>query len=299
MTPEINLRFAAVAAATAVAALTAAAAAALAVAGFASQGLENVGMGVGSFTTVWTAGSCHRLDQLVETDPMFASDTSPAVPCTSAHQSETYVTEPITGAVAAQAERPSPQWLQSAVRGACGQHGLGAFFGEQPPDVVRDISVLRIVPSVTEWRAGVRRVRCDALIGPRDTQSIATISTSLKGIEQTAADRFRVCRLGFDEVSCSALHQAELVNPAIRFTNAELKRDHAYQLAKVRSQCQAEVAAYLGASLSSRTDIVLKPELPGDYPHTDSRVGHCWIGPADPGRTITGSLRRAKDGRPS
>ena len=258
--------------------------------------LEHVGMGVGSYTTTWTVGSCHRLDQMVETDPVYASDTSPAVPCTSPHQSETYADVSITGPVARQAERPSPLWLESALGGACGWGAMADFLGDGPPDITRDIVVLQIVPSVPEWRAGVRRVRCDALIGPRTTDSVATISQSLRGIVRTpAATRFRVCRLGDTELSCDGLHTAELVYPYVKFTDAELKRDHAYKLAKVRRTCVGLVAAYLGVPPDRRADLALQPELPGDYPNPDSRVGHCWVGPKS-GLPTTGSVRRTEIG---
>jgi hypothetical protein len=258
--------------------------------------LDHVGMGVGSYTTTWTIGSCHRLDQLVETDPVYASDTSPAVPCTSPHESETYADVPITGPVARQTERPSPLWLESALRGACDWGAMADFLGDEPPDVTRDIVVLQIVPSVPEWRAGVRRVRCDALIGPRTTESVATISQSLRGIVRTpAAARFRVCRLGDTELSCDGLHTAELVYPYVKFTDAELTRDHAYKLDKVRRACVGLVAAYLGMPLDRRADLSLQPELPGDYPSPDSRVGHCWVGPKS-GLPTTGSVRRTGTG---
>lgn len=259
--------------------------------------LQHIGMGVGTYTTTWTVGSCHRLDQLVETDPVYVSDTSPAVPCTSPHQSETFADVPITGPIARQAERPSPLWIESALRGACDWGKMADYLGDEPPDITRDIVVLQILPSAPEWRDGVRRIRCDALIGPRTTESVATISRSLRGIVRTAAAaRFRVCRLGDTETTCDGLHTAELVYPYVKFTDAELKRDRAYALAKVRRACAGLVAAYIGAPLSKRPDLVLQPELPGDYPNTDSRVGHCWVAPARD-VPVTGSVRRTGVGR--
>jgi hypothetical protein len=271
-------------------------AAALAASGCSLPALEQVGMGVGSYTTIWSVGSCHRLDELVETDPMFASDTSPEVPCTSAHESETYAVEPITGAVARSAQRPSPLWLESALGGVCSWQAMGEFLGQQPPDIVRDIVVLQVVPSVPEWRAGVRTVRCDALIGPRTTQSVASISRSLRGLLRTpGATRFRVCRLGYVEVGCDELHTSELVYPYVKFTDAELARGHAYQLAKVIGACRVEAAAYVGVPLARRPDLRLDPELPRDYPHPDGRAGFCWLTTAN-GLADTGSVRRTGDG---
>jgi hypothetical protein len=255
-------------------------------------------MGVGSYKTTWTVGSCHRLDQLIETDLMYASDTSPPVSCSAPHQSETYADVPITGAVARQAERPSPLWLQSALSGACSWSKMADYLGDQPPDITRDIVVLQVIPSVPEWRAGVRRVRCDALIGPRTTESLATISRSLRNIVRTSAAQFRVCRLGYTEVPCDGLHTAELVYPYIKFTAAELSRGRSYQLDKVKNACRQEVAAYIGVPLDQRRDLVLQPALPGDYPHRDSVAGFCWVAQAN-GQPVSGSVRRTGKGRTS
>lgn len=267
----------------------------LVVSGCSLPPLDRVGMGVGDYATTWTVGSCHRLDQLVETDPMFASDTSPAVSCAGAHESETYADVPITGAVAESAHRPSPLWLESALSGACSWQKMAGYLGDQAPDITQDISVLQIIPSVPEWDAGVREVRCDALIGPRTTASVASISQSLRGIVGgPAAVRFRVCRLAYDRVPCNGLHNAELVYPYVPFTDAQLARDHAFKLDRVLTACAAEVAAYVGAPLSRRPDLVLQPELPGDYPDTDSRAGRCWVAPVS-GFPVTGSVRRTGD----
>lgn len=264
----------------------------LAVSGCSLPALDHVGMGVGGYTTTWTPGSCHRLDQPVETDPMFASDTSPAVPCTGPHESETFADVPITGAVARSARRPSPLWLESALSGACSWQRMADYLGDQTPDITQDISVLQIIPSVPEWNAGVREVRCDALIGPRTTAPVASISQSLRGIVGgPAAVRFRVCRLAYDRVPCNGLHNAELVYPYVPFTDAQLARDHAFKLDRVLAACEAEVAAYIGAPLSRRPDLILQPELPGDYPYADSRAGRCWVAPAS-GLPVTGSVRR-------
>jgi Septum formation len=260
---------------------------------------SRVGMGVGSYTTTWTVGSCHRLDQLIETDPVYNSDTSPAVSCRSPHESETFAVEPVSGAVARPAERPSPEWLQSALAGSCSAKALAQFLGAQATDASEDIAVLRIVPSVPEWAAGVRKVRCDALVGPRTAQSVASVSRSLRGILATAAgDRFRTCRLGGVELACNGLHTAELVGPQVKFTAAELAKGPGYALKKVAKACQADVAAYVGAPLDQRPDLKLYPEPPGVPPQTDSTVGSCWVGSAT-GLSTTGSVRRTGPGKVS
>lgn len=265
-----------------------------ALAGCSAEPLELAGLGVGPLRTTWDVGSCHRLEQLEETDPVFLSDTSPAVPCTEPHQSETFAVEPLTGPVAAAKERPSPEILQRALQGVCSWEAMGTWLGEQTPDIIRDISVLQYVPSVTEWKAGVRKIRCDALIGPRSTAGVAAISRSLAGIIRTPdAARFRVCRFGYVEVSCDQPHNAELAYPYIKFTDAALKaNDRQAMLARIEKACAPIVAAYAGEPLAGLRGYTLDPELPADDMHPDSRVGHCWIN-AGSTRIVTGTVRRA------
>src|SRR5947199_359762 len=91
-------------------------------------------------------------------------------------------------------------------------------------------------PAMEHVGMGVGRVRCDEPLGPRTTQSVATISRSLRGILRSpTASRFRVCRLGYTEVPCDGLHTAELVYPYIKFTGAELKRNRGYRANKVET----------------------------------------------------------------
>lgn len=249
-------------------------------------------MGVGSYTTTWTVGSCHRLDQLSETDPVYNSDTSPAVSCGTSHESETFAVLPIGGAVAKVAQRPSPEVLDAALNGVCSSELLATFLGQESIDALDNVSVVQFVPSVPEWRAGVRKVRCDALVGPRTTQAVAAVTRSLRGILTTAAGaRFRTCRLGDVEVPCDGLHSAELVDPAVPFNGAELARGQAYEMSKVLDVCNAAVAAYVGVPLAERPDLKLYPQLPGEPPDAGSTVGECWVGSAS-GLSTAGSVRR-------
>jgi hypothetical protein len=255
--------------------------------------LEHVGMGVGTFTTDWDVGSCHRLDQPAQTDPMMLSDTSPAVPCQSEHQSETYAVVPITGAVAAPDERPSPLWLRHAVDGACKWSDLGAYLGATDVDIFRDIVPLQILPSADEWRAGIRQVRCDALVGPRTTASVASVAVPLKQIlRHPAGARYRVCSFGDVEVTCDQPHNWELVYPYVKFTATELKADRKTKEAEVAAACAGRVTTYLGTALADRPDLVLYREPPpGDGPHAGAVSGFCWIGPKSKAKLATGTLR--------
>jgi putative regulator of septum formation len=261
--------------------------------GCSSIHFGDVGLGVGSLKTVWTVGSCHRLDQYVETDKLYDSDTSPSVPCTTAHQSETFAVVPINGAAAEQRERPSVNWLAQQFAADCTTQLLARHLGQDAQDALRNIVVFPVVPSAAEWRGGTRRLRCDALIGPRGLDAVASISQGLKGILRTPAGaRFRTCRLGYTDVSCDSLHTAELVYPDVPFNQSELARGHGYAIGKVTVACKREVASYVGAPLAERPDLVAEPEAPGDYPYPDSKVGFCWAA-TQSGAMVVGSVRRA------
>lgn len=267
--------------------------------GCAAPVFQHAGMGVGSFATTWDIGSCHQLDQPVQTDPMMLSDTSPAVPCDTSHQSETYAVVPITGPVAQPEQRPSPLWLKHALAAACSWTALGSYIGATDVDIFRDIVPQQFLPSDDEWRAGVRRVRCDALVGPRTTGSVASVSGSLKQILRTAAGaRFRVCSFGDVELTCDQPHNWELVYPFVKFTAQELKASRKAKVAKVAQACRDQVATYLGAPLAARPELSLYPEPPpGDGPHAGSVSGFCWIGLKSQGKLVTGTLRAMDGGR--
>jgi len=60
-------------------------------------------------------GTCHRADDADELTAT-ASDTSPAVPCDQAHQTETLWTATITGPLGAQDRRANPELIKRHAR---------------------------------------------------------------------------------------------------------------------------------------------------------------------------------------
>jgi hypothetical protein len=246
--------------------------------------LRYVGMGIGDYTTTWTVGSCHRLDQPEEVDPVFPSDTSPAVPCDTPHESETYAVVPLTGAVAKQAHRPSPLWLERALTGACSWNAMTGYLGAKPLDALQDVGILQILPSEPEWERGVRQIRCDVLLGPRTSASVASASVPLHEIlAGPAGDRFRVCRTGYQQVGCDQPHEAELINAWIKFTTAQLAKQTAKQQThRIAAFCAPYFARYLGAPADRASHVVLAV--------TGKQVGQCWLTDAK-GRAWSGSLR--------
>jgi len=276
--------------------LLAACAALLLTSGCSAAALSNVGMGIGDFTTTWTIGSCHRLDQLEETDPLYPSDTSPTVPCDTSHESETYAVVPITGRPAASTERPSPVWLEHALAGACTWSRMSAYLGARQIDALQNISILQVLPSEPEWESGVREIRCDVLIGPRNSADIASTASTLHGLlAEPSGDRFRVCRAYGQQVGCDQPHDGELINAWIKFSNAELMHDTKMQeTAKIFAACRAKAVGYLGAPMSAWPDLVMSAELPDTPGDAVLKAGRCWLGDAHPGREWTGSLRTDK-----
>jgi hypothetical protein len=265
---------------------------ALLTSGCSAAAWQTVGMGAGDFTTTWTIGSCHRLDQLEQTDPLYPSDTSPAVPCDQPHESETYAVVPITGRAAAYPQRPNPVWLEHTLAGACTWPAMTAYLGGRPIDALQNLSVLQVLPSEPEWARGVRKIRCDVLIGPRSSAYIASTSAPLHGIlADPAGDRYRVCRAYGQQIGCDQPHDGELINAWIRFSNAELRHDTAkQQTAKILAACRAKAETYLGARPAAWGGLVLSAELP-DTPATAAmKAGRCWLVDAHSGREWTGSL---------
>jgi hypothetical protein len=255
---------------------------------------QEVGMGVGDFTTTWTIGSCHRLDQPQETDPMFPSDTSPAVPCDSSHESETYAVVPITGALAAQPERPSPLWLQQALAGTCSWNAMLAYLGAQPIDALMNVSVLQVAPSEPEWQRGVRKLRCDALIGPRTSAGVSSVARPLHDILRVpAGDEFRVCQVYGQEVGCDRPHDSELINAWTKFRAGRASsRTKAVETAQVLSFCRPKAQTFLGGKLTSRPGVALYAGVPQEALTPGSMVlGQCLLGDAHRDRLWTGSLR--------
>ncbi|MFD0635838.1 septum formation family protein [Catenulispora yoronensis] len=255
--------------------------------------VDRLGLGIGDFATTWTVGSCHRMAQFMETDPVYNTDSSPAVPCDSPHSSETFAVASLTGAVAAAAQRPSPLLIRPAMVAACAGTGMIDYLGAQPVDALRDVSIMPVVPTEPEWRRGVRTVRCDILLGPRTRQGVAMISQTLRGVlTEDVGARFRVCSLGPVQVGCDRPHDAELVRPTIAVSGADLAhRTRAAIAASVYAACIGPVSAYLGTPLTDRPDLAVRARIPGEPPLTDSRDGTCWVGPARPGRAVTGSVR--------
>ena len=277
--------------------LLAACAAVLLTSGCSVASWQEVGMGVGDFTTTWTIGSCHRLDQPQETDPMYPSDTSPAVPCDSSHESETYAVVPITGAVAAQPQRPSPLWLQQALTGACSWNAMLSYLGAQPIDALMNVSVLQIAPSEPEWERGVRTLRCDVLIGPRTSAGVNSVARPLRDILRVpAGDEFRVCGVYGQEVGCDQPHETELINAWMKFrAGTPSSRTTAAETAKVLAFCRPKAQAFLGGPVTSRPGVALYAGLPPQAPAPGSTaLGQCWLGDAHHGQSSalwTGSLR--------
>jgi Septum formation len=253
---------------------------------------QNVGMGVGDFTTTWTIGSCHRLDQLEQTDPLYPSDTSPAVPCDEPHESETYAVVPIVGRAATYPQRPNPVWLEHTLAGACTWTAMTTYIGARRIDALQDLSVLQVLPSEPEWQRGVRKIRCDVLIGPRGSAYIAKISAPLHGIlTRSAGDQYRVCRAYGQQVGCDQPHDGELINTWIKFSDAELRHDTVkQQTTKILAACRTQAAAYLGAPPDAWGGLVLSAELPDTPGDAAMKAGRCWLADTHPGQEWTGSL---------
>ncbi|GAA4668681.1 MULTISPECIES: septum formation family protein [Amycolatopsis] len=263
---------------------------ALAAAGFIQS---PPGLGAGPLLTKWEVGSCHELDEAVETSWAFLTDTKPSVRCDAEHTTETYQVVELTGELAAAKERPSPVLLQKEGPPLCQGDALNAYVGADDRDAVRDLTTVTFFPTSEEWNAGERRMRCDVMSVPRGQLSPVAVSFPFKDAMKTKeGSRFRTCRLDANEVTCAVPHNRELVNPWLLFGTDQIEKGRDFMVGVAQRLCGPEAEAYLGAPLKSRPDLTVVVEVPGDPSiRQDSRVGRCWLAPSDPKATLDVSVR--------
>ncbi|WAL68483.1 septum formation family protein [Amycolatopsis cynarae] len=263
---------------------------ALAAAGFLDS---PPGLGPGPLLTKWEVGSCHRLEQPVETSWAFLTDTRPTVRCDTEHTTETYQVVRLDGEIAAAKERPSPVLLQKEGPPLCSGDVLNRYLGADEKDAVRELTTIAFFPTAEEWRDGERRMRCDVMTVPEGRLDPVAVSFPFKDAMKTAeGSRYRLCRLDGTEVRCDQPHNRELVNPWLLFGTDQIAKGREFMVGVAQQLCRKEVEAYLGAPLVARPDLEVVVEVPGDPSiRQDSRVGRCWVAPADPKATLDKSVR--------
>lgn len=236
------------------------------------------------------AGTCHQAWDPNELTAS-ASDTTPAVPCSQPHQTETLWTEQITGLLAAQQQRPNPELINATLAGRCDDYWrVRAYLGADPYDDHWGVSTLMKVPTQAEWAKGDRTLRCEGIPGSGGSQP-PTATDTLRGIlRRKDSAPFRLCRVGGQFVSCDQGHDEEAMSPNVVLKAAPWPGSTAVAVA-VHTNCAVIAQHYLGVRLVSRPDLVVVADLPtqADWA-AGKRSANCWLQNSS-GFLTTGTVR--------
>lgn len=236
-------------------------------------------------------GSCHLA---IDPDELVAipSDSTPPVPCTQPHQTETMWVGRVTGPLAAATVRPNGQLLNQTLGGQCFDYRrVRAYVGAGPSDVVAGIASHARFPAVAAWAAGDRTLVCQASV-QGDPTAGPTTTVTLAGILRRAGSApFRLCSRPGAQVTCAQPHTTEATSP-----NAVLPAGpwpgRVSALNGATRACRPVVEAYLGAKLSARPELVVLVDGPPEAAWASgNRSANCAIGYRD-GRSTTTSVRR-------
>jgi hypothetical protein len=236
------------------------------------------------------AGTCHHASDATDLIAT-ASDTSPAVPCTQPHQTETLWTVQITGLLAGQKERPNPELINATLAGRCDDYWrVRAYLGADTYDDHWGVSTVMKVPTPAEWAKGDRTLRCEAVSGKGGSQP-PTASDTLRGIlRRKDSAPFRLCRVGGQLVSCDQGHDEEAMSPNVVLKAAPWPGSTPLAVA-AHTSCAAIAQHYLGVRLTSRPDLAVAADLPTQADWAAGNRGvNCWLQNSN-GFLTTGTVR--------
>ncbi|MGI8677501.1 MAG: septum formation family protein [Jatrophihabitans sp.] len=228
----------------------------------------------GITTAADVPGTCHNDQDYFEVE-LTSAELTPAVPCTSRHTSEVVWTVALTGQVAAQHDRPTPEMLSGQYRKLCQQpRRLSAYVGEDPRGFLYNLALDIRYPSAPEWRAGVRIARCIA--GPfyhagltRPTVNFA-LAGSWGGVESGA---IRLCATDPNAyLPCDRPHTQEVLEPINVFPRTQItfpSPDLSRKLGQL--PCTRQALDLLGrTALPASLSVIVEPAEPQNWPrHRD------------------------------
>ncbi|GAA0394786.1 hypothetical protein Acor_64400 [Acrocarpospora corrugata] len=212
-------------------------------------------------------GSCHRMSQPEEL--YHVSDVAPPVSCTEPHQTETYLVTRLSGALATEPDRPSPDRL----RAACDYRPIRPYLGARRKDAQWGIEIQAKFPTRAEWAAGNRTLRCDLLVPTLHTDLGPQLTAPLRGImRHPQSVLVRRCRRETVDVVCALPHDQEWVEPPIYLAHDDSTPS------QMKHLCQANARAYTGGTLDGLA-VTVEP--------VDTRQAHCWLRHDDDAVTTT------------
>jgi len=208
-------------------------------------------------------GSCHLA---IDPDELVAipSDSTPPVPCTQPHQTETMWVDRVTGPLAAATARPNGQLLNQTLGGQCFDYRrVRTYVGAGPSDVVAGIASHVRFPTVAAWAAGDRTLVCQASV-QGDPTAGPTTTVTLAGILRRAGSApFRLCSRPGSQVTCAQPHTTEATSPDIVLPAGPWP-GRVPALARATRACRPLVEAYLGAKLRARPELVVLTDGPSE-----------------------------------
>jgi len=235
-------------------------------------------------------GTCHLAEDPTELTAT-ASDTSPAVPCTQPHQTETLWTGEVTGPLATQAERPNPELINAMLARNCDDYWrVRSYLGSDDHDVIWGVGLLLKVPTPAEWAAGERTFRCVGW-GTASARARPPLTDTLRDVlRRRDSARFRLCRLGGVDVSCDQPHDREAMSPDVALADRSWPGNE-LPPAEALVECGGVAEAYLGAAPAGRSEVKVIADVPEkDRWDAGERYVSCWLGDTRAGAT-TGTLR--------
>jgi len=233
-------------------------------------------------TAAHTVGSCSKIATPEEL--YTASDVAPPVRCDEPHQTETIFAGQLDGPLAAKAERPDVEQLDTVAAERCRAVDLRSYLGARPRDSFA-VNVLAKVPTRAEWSAGDRTFRCEA-VPVAASGAAPQISVPLRGVLATAGSAaIRVCRVGDQQLPCDQPHTAEEVNAWLLASGSVDGAERPEQ------RCGPYVTEFLGGPLKEFPDLAV---VAIESIVQTQRAIKCAVGRRD-GQLIAGTL--AQDGR--
>jgi hypothetical protein len=152
------------------------------------------------------------------------------------------------------------------------------------------VTTLIKVPTVSEWAAGDRTLRCEAMAGTYGPGP-PVFTSSLRGIlRRRDSARFRLCRRAEALVTCDQVHNEEGMSPNIVPPTGRWPGTEAVT-ATGEAGCASIADRYLGAPLRSRPELSLAVDVPTQAQwDAGNRNVNCWLANM-PGQYTTGTVR--------
>ncbi|PZS13535.1 MAG: hypothetical protein DLM57_16375 [Pseudonocardiales bacterium] len=217
-------------------------------------------------------GTCHLAHDYFESE-MAVAELTPPVPCTAPHSSETLWTRQLTGILALQHNRPTPELLSGQYKDVCQDPTqLDHYIGHIWPGFPYNLVVYPRYPSAPEWRAGLRTVRCVGSLWFNQGVNRLTWSFPLRGSwSRTMSAIIRLCADAAGAyLPCDRPHVDEVLEPLNPFPATQISFP-APQLSRRLGlgPCTREALDLLGRkSIPREYQVVVEPAERQNWPHS-------------------------------